>query len=117
MDTTTQLKDHEKRLRPLEAFMNGEKERHDGISRTFERIESDLKNAVQAFQNSSDKLIEAVEKRFASKTDLQLLKQGLENDLKMQASEGKWKARFIAVASSVMTFVIVGLIGLLLPQA
>lgn len=114
MDTQTQLKDHEKRIRVLDAFMQGEIERHNSITATFERIEADLSSAALSIQTSSEKMIEAIEKRFASKNDLELLKNSLESDLKFQASEGKWKSRFVGAISSVATAVILMAIGALL---
>jgi len=116
MELTAQVKDHEKRLRLVEAFMNSDGEKNKNVEKTFERMERELKLALDNFSLASKELLEAVEKRFASKTDLALLRQGLENDMKMQASEGKWKSRFVAATSSVLTAVVLMIIGLLLPQ-
>jgi len=117
MDMPTQVKDHEKRLRVVEAFMNSDGEKNKNVEKTFERMEHELKVALEAFSLASKELLEAVEKRFASKTDLDLLKQGLKNDLRLQESEGKWKARFVGASSSVVTALILLILGLLIPQS
>ena len=116
MEVSTQLKDHEKRLRVVEAFMNADEQRSKGVASTFERIEKDLRRAADSFTESSEKLIKAVEERFASKNELEIVKKDLQNDMKLQASEGKWKARFIAASSSILTAIVLLIIGLLLPS-
>ena len=117
MEVSTQLKDHEKRLRVVEAFMNADEQRSKGVAATFERIEKDLRAAAESFNESSGKLIDAIEKRFASKNDLELVKKDLQNDMRLQASEGKWKARFIGASSSILTAIVLLIIGLLLPSS
>lgn len=116
MELSAQVENHEKRLKKVELFIASDVEKAKHVQGTFERMEKSLEKGLEAFALASKELLEAVEKRFASKTDLQLLQKEFETKIELQASEGKWKTRFIGAASSVLTAIVLIILGFLIPN-
>lgn len=115
------LLDHEKRLQEVEKTKAVDELVHKNITETLEVFKNDMRETFIEFKDGVNELKNAIETRFATKNDLELLKKDFDSKIEKRDAErdaeGPWKTRFIALMTSIATFVIITVLALILPQA
>lgn len=109
------MEDIYKRLNKLESDTKVADEKKNGIIESLIRIEEMVKTSVEKIETTINNLIKKMEDNYVTKDQLAIEIQKCENKFDSLVKDGKYQKWVWALGSMVITFFILGIIGIVFP--